>query len=105
MQRVLAGIGLAATLTLGLPAMAVPLDTADTGADTGSGSDDGSDDGSTPVETGGLDTELDDTEAYVAGSNAAELAGEKGGCQSIFGTTSASMLLLIGLGAAARRRE
>ena len=103
MQRMLAGVGLAAALTLGLPALAVPMDTADTGSDTAAGSDDGT----TGEDTGvsGEDTEGEDTEAYVAGSNAAELAGEKGGCQSIFGTTSASMLLLIGLGAAARRRR
>ena len=104
MRRLFAGIGLAACLTLTLPGAAWAQetgDTADTGADTGSGSDDGTtgDDG-TVSDTGGGE----DTEAYVAGSNAADLAGDKGGCQSLFGS-SAAFLFLLGTGAALRRRR
>ncbi len=88
---------LVASIGAGLPARA--QDTADTGGATGGTTDGGTTDGGTTEE------QLEDTQAYVPGRGAAELAGDVGGCQSVLSSGAAALFLIVGAGSLIRRER
>ncbi len=98
-MKITAALALALTL-------AAPVYAADT-ADTGGGED--TDTGGGDTDTGeysdtGVDTDGSDTEVSIPGTSSSELAGEKGGCDSVL-PSSAAAVWLVGLGWLARRRR